>query len=79
MLCHTMLYASARHPGSPARTGRSFFDSLDSNGDGAVSLDDLRAAMRSRKLPEEYAHQFLARARRGRWWEQRVRCGAGLQ
>ncbi|KAK9825138.1 hypothetical protein WJX81_003067 [Elliptochloris bilobata] len=53
--------------------GRSFFCSLDRNGDGAVSLDDLRAAMRARKLPEEYATQFLVRARRGRWWVQRVR------
>lgn len=62
----------------PSHAGRSFFDSLDRNGDGVVSLDDLRSAMRARKLPEEYAHQFLARARRGRWWVQRVRCGVGL-
>ena len=53
--------------------GRSFFASLDSDSDGAVSVEDLRAAMRARKLPEAYAHQFLARARRGRWWAQRVR------
>lgn len=53
--------------------GRSFFASLDSDKDGAVSVEDLRAAMRARKLPEAYAHQFLARARRGRWWAQRVR------
>lgn len=73
-IVHTKALQHAPHP---SRAGRSFFDSLDRNGDGAVSLDDLRAAMRSRKLPEEYAHQFLARARRGRWWVQRVRCGSG--
>ena len=66
------------HANFPSHAGRSFFDSLDRNGDGAVSLDDLRSAMRARKLPEEYAHQFLARARRGRWWVQRVRCGLRL-
>ena len=73
--CYAFTHTRALQRASQAsHAGRSFFDSLDRNGDGAVSLDDLRAAMRSRKLPEQYAQQFLARARRGRWWVQRVRC-----
>jgi len=57
-----------------ASAGREFFDSLDRNADGRVSLDDLKAAMRQRNLPERYAQDFVRSARGGRWWSQSITC-----
>ncbi len=57
-----------------ATTGREFFDSLNRNADGRVSLDDLKAAMRQRNLPERYAQDFVRSARGGRWWSQSITC-----
>lgn len=43
--------------------GRRFFDELDRDGDGQVTLEDLEVAMRNRKLPRRYARDFLRRTR----------------
>ncbi|GAB2276712.1 hypothetical protein Dimus_011428 [Dionaea muscipula] len=44
--------------------GRRFFEELDRDGDGLVTLEDLEMAMRKRKLPRRYASEFMRRARR---------------
>ncbi|KAE8702577.1 Chaperone DnaJ-domain superfamily protein isoform 1 [Hibiscus syriacus] len=43
--------------------GRRFFEELDRDGDGQVTLDDLEVAMRKRKLPHRYAREFMRRTR----------------
>ncbi|XP_073274906.1 uncharacterized protein [Primulina huaijiensis] len=43
--------------------GRRFFQELDRDGDGQVTMEDLEVAMRKRKLPKRYAHEFMCRAR----------------
>ncbi|XP_054814007.1 uncharacterized protein LOC129314555 [Prosopis cineraria] len=43
--------------------GRRFFEELDTDGDGRVTLEDLEIAMRKRKLPRRYAHEFMRRTR----------------
>ncbi|KAH6838118.1 mitochondrial substrate carrier family protein [Perilla frutescens var. hirtella] len=43
--------------------GKRFFLELDRDGDGQVTLEDLEVAMRKRKLPKRYAHEFMRRAR----------------
>ncbi|KAK2979479.1 hypothetical protein RJ640_001363 [Escallonia rubra] len=43
--------------------GRRFFEELDRDGDGQVNLEDLEVAMRKRKLPRRYAHEFMRRTR----------------
>ncbi|KAL0283986.1 UNVERIFIED_CONTAM: putative S-adenosylmethionine carrier 2, chloroplastic [Sesamum angustifolium] len=39
--------------------GKRFFLELDRDGDGQVTLEDLEVAMRKRKLPKRYAHEFM--------------------
>ncbi|KAE8676901.1 Chaperone DnaJ-domain superfamily protein isoform 1 [Hibiscus syriacus] len=43
--------------------GRRFFEELDRDDDGQVTLDDLEVAMRKRKLPPRYAREFMRRSR----------------
>ncbi|CAA2977617.1 mitochondrial substrate carrier family C [Olea europaea subsp. europaea] len=43
--------------------GKRFFQELDRDGDGEVTLEDLEVAMRKRKLPKRYAHEFMHRTR----------------
>ncbi|KAM5556108.1 hypothetical protein ABKV19_023808 [Rosa sericea] len=43
--------------------GRRFFEELDRDSDGQVTLEDLEIAIRQRKLPRRYAHEFMRRTR----------------
>ncbi|XP_015697535.2 calcium-dependent mitochondrial ATP-magnesium/phosphate carrier protein 1-like [Oryza brachyantha] len=43
--------------------GKRFFEELDRDCDGQVTLEDLEIAMRKRRLPRRYAREFLRRTR----------------
>ncbi|CAN0909311.1 Probable S-adenosylmethionine carrier 2, chloroplastic [Linum grandiflorum] len=43
--------------------GKRLFEELDRDGDGQVTLEDLELAVRKRKLPKNYARDFMRRAR----------------
>ncbi|PSS32845.1 S-adenosylmethionine mitochondrial carrier protein [Actinidia chinensis var. chinensis] len=43
--------------------GRRFFEELDRDGDGLVTMEDLEVAMRKRKLPQRYAREFMRRTK----------------
>jgi hypothetical protein len=47
-----------------ALAGKRFFDELDQDGDGRINVNDLKRAMKSRNLPEDYAFSFMDRAKR---------------
>ncbi|KHG19672.1 putative mitochondrial carrier C12B10.09 [Gossypium arboreum] len=44
--------------------GRRFFEELDRDGDGQVTLEDLEVAMKKRKLPVKYSQEFMRQTRR---------------
>ncbi|MCO5579419.1 hypothetical protein L7F22_033274 [Adiantum nelumboides] len=44
--------------------GRRFFEELDRDNDGQVTLEDLESVMRKRRLPQQYAREFLRRTRK---------------
>ncbi|KAK8928795.1 hypothetical protein KSP39_PZI017537 [Platanthera zijinensis] len=44
--------------------GKRFFEELDRDRDGQVTLEDLEIAMRKRRLPKRYAQEFFRRTRR---------------
>ena len=39
-----------------------------------MSVEDVRVLMRARKLPDDYAAQFIAAARGNRWWSNSIGC-----
>nr|GME12892.1 mitochondrial substrate carrier family protein C [Ipomoea batatas] len=43
--------------------GRRFFQELDRDCDGQVTLEDLEVALNDRKLPKQYAHEFMRHTR----------------
>uniref|UniRef100_A0A0E0BMK3 EF-hand domain-containing protein n=1 Tax=Oryza glumipatula TaxID=40148 RepID=A0A0E0BMK3_9ORYZ len=45
--------------------GKRFFEELDRDDDGQVTLEDLEVAIRKRRLPRRYARDILRRTRRG--------------
>ncbi len=47
---------------------RRFFDELDRDKDGVVTLADMKAEMKRRNLPEKYANNFIKRAKRHAKW-----------
>lgn len=53
-------------------SGKTLFESLDRDGDGMVTLEDMKHAMKQFKLPEHYAKDFFNHARGGRWWEKGI-------
>lgn len=50
----------------------AFFALLDRDSDGKVTIDDLKECLRKHNLPGDYAHQFIERARGGRWWQNSI-------
>jgi Ca2+-binding EF-hand superfamily protein len=48
--------------------GRRFFDELDRDKDGVITLGDMKAEMKRRNLPEKYANNFIKRAKRHAKW-----------
>eukprot|EP01025_Chloroclados_australasicus_P046462 TRINITY_DN5125_c0_g3_i1.p1 TRINITY_DN5125_c0_g3~~TRINITY_DN5125_c0_g3_i1.p1 ORF type:complete len:657 (+),score=78.61 TRINITY_DN5125_c0_g3_i1:122-2092(+) len=52
--------------------GKQFFNQLDKDKDGLVSIDDIRSILRQRNLPEWYADDFIRHARGNRFWSKKV-------
>ena len=51
-----------------------FFKELDADSDGRVTLDDLKECLAKNNLPEDYAVQFINRARGAKWWASSITC-----
>lgn len=45
---------------------------LDQDQDGKVTVDDLKECLRRNNLSQDYAHQFISRARGARWWASSI-------
>ena len=51
-----------------------FFAQLDRDGDGRVTVDDLKHYIAKINLSPDYAVEFVNRARGGRWWSSSITC-----
>ena len=58
----------------PAHADSELFKQLDTDNDGRVTLDDLKRVLAEKNLPEDYAVQFINRARGAKWWASSITC-----
>jgi hypothetical protein len=63
-------------PGLKVPADIDFFKQLDRDGDGRITVDDLKQCLAKNNLSEDYAFQFIDRARGGRWWSSSITCAA---
>ena len=56
------------------RADKELFKRLDRDKDGRVEASDLKEYLRKKNLPQDYAHEFINRARGARWWSSSITC-----